>query len=280
MPEYKQIWFPSGVPAGGDAQAGRGAFTKRHLHIDYIPLGDSGDPALTVSSNPQDITGLDVPALKVEAGVNSQGDAILIEKFSETGAFLTGEYQGADVFSVEGDGDIWNIGTMYAHKANVGGIAVAADGTTELDMTLGNLFTSTPSQNTVWSTASPVDATNGIGGELATFVVDNSGGFTVSWGTGFTGVDPIGAGDTGISVRTLQFDGTTWHQVAATEDGEAVNASGIGISGTYGDMPFVDSAGNDLDLLAAQLGSGFLVLSSRGPGQDPVWLDVLALILS
>ena len=210
MPTYEQIWFPAGEAAGGDAKSGRGAYTKRFLHIDYIPLGDSEDPALTVSHNPLDSTGLAVPALKVEAGVFSVGDAFLIEKFTQTGAFLTGEFQGDDIFSVEGDGDIWNLGTMYAHKANVGGIVAAVDGTTALDMTQGNVFTCTPAENTSWSTSAP---TNGIGGQLAAFVVDNSGGFTVAWAAGFTNVDSISASDTGIHTRLLQFDGTTWHQI-------------------------------------------------------------------
>lgn len=220
MRSNPQIWFPAGEAAGEDARSGRGAFTKRHLSVQYAPPGDSEQPAVTISHLPLDTSGLDVPAMKIDAGEYSQGDALLIEKFNETGAFVTGELGGADIFSVEGDGDMWNLGTMYAHKANVGGIVAAADGTVALDMTQGNVFTVTTSQNTSYSTSAP---TNGIGGELAAFVVDNSGGYTVAWAAGFTDVDSIGAGDTGIHTRLLQFDGTTWHQITACEDGVVIN---------------------------------------------------------
>jgi hypothetical protein len=219
---YTQLWFASGEPAGGDAVSGRGVFTRRHVSIQYSPPGDSEQPTLTVAHLPLDTSGLDVPALKVLAGEFSQGAAAHIEKLDETGAFLTGEFGGDDIFSVEGDGDIWNLGTMYAHQANVGGIAAVDDGTTALDMTLGNLFTNTPAENTSWSTSNP---TNGIGGQLATFLVDNSGGYTVAWASGYTSVDSIEAADTGVHGRLLQFDGTTWHQLVATEDGQITNVT-------------------------------------------------------
>jgi hypothetical protein len=167
--------------------------------------------------------------MKVEAGEYSHGDAVLIEKFSATGAFITGEIGGVDTFSVEGDGDTWTLGTILASKANAGGIVAAVDGTTALNMTLGNLFTCTPAENTSWSTSAP---TNGIGGQRVAFVVDNSGGYTVAWAAGYTDVDSIGAGDTGIHTRLLQFDGTTWHQIAATEDGEVFNVTPSG-SGAF-----------------------------------------------
>lgn len=51
------------------------------------------------------------------------------------------------------------------------------------------------------------------------------------------------------------------------------------IGANIGDIPYVNATGR-LDLLVAELGSGFLVLNSRGPGLPPVWLDVQALIQS
>ena len=98
MPTYPQLWFPAGGAAGDDAKSGRGAFTKRHVVIQYTPSGDSEVPAFTIANTPLDVAGLGVPAVKIEAGENSQGDALLIEKFNETGNFLTGEFGGDDIF--------------------------------------------------------------------------------------------------------------------------------------------------------------------------------------
>jgi len=243
MPPYTQIWFPSGEAAGDDAKSGRGAFIRRHISVMYAPTGDSEQPAATISHFPLNTSGLTVPSLKVEAGEYSQGDAVLIEKFNAAGAFITGELGGADIFSIEGDGDAWTLGTMYAHKANVGGIAAAVDGTTALDMTQGNLFTCTPAENTSWSISAP--PADGIGGQRAAFVVDNSGGFTVAWAAGFTDVDSIGAGDTGIHVRLLQFDGTTWHQIAAVEDGEATNIPAPPAGGAFRVVALANLVGPD-----------------------------------
>ena len=228
MPKLSQVWFPSGEELGADDISGRGGYTRRYLSINYSPPGASDEPALNVEHTPI-ASALNVPGLKVFAGPYSVGDAILVEKVVQTGNFLAGEYQGADIFSIAGAGDIWTAGTIEAEKANAGGVVAAVDGTTALDLTTGNVFTCTPAENTSWSTSAP---TNGIGGQRVSFVVDNSGGFTVAWAAGFTNVDSIGATDTGISVRTLQFDGTTWHQIAATLDGDAINAGSGDVDGS------------------------------------------------
>lgn len=195
-----------------------------------IAVGDSirqsdGTQWYQVTAVPDDDNVTISPVFQ-QATHTDEADASLY-KSDATGAFLTGESDGVDLFSMENDGDIWNLGTMYAHQANVGGIAAVDDGTAALDMTLGNLFTNTPGENTSWSTSSP---TNGIGGQLASFLVDNSGGYTVAWGTGYTSVDSIAAPDTGVHGRLMQFDGTTWHQLVATEDGQITN---VGVADVF-----------------------------------------------
>ena len=273
MPTYPQVWFPSGEVEGDDAIAGRGMYTRRYVGISYSPPGESLEPALTVGHFPVDIAGLDIPALKVTAGAFSVGDAIQIEKLSQDGNFLAGEFQGDDYFSIDGEGNTWVAGYVLADDAIAGGIEAVADGTVALDLTIGNVFTCTTSQNTSWSTTAP---TNGIGGEHISFIVDNAGGHTVAWAAGFTDVDPIAADETGISVRHLQFDGTTWHQIAATLDGQIDPGSHPGVCGAV----FYKTATGIVGAVAPDAGSGYMFLRSRGECLAPEWVDIVDIIIA
>ncbi len=186
--------------------------TERPFHIEqYLQV-------LAQSEDPPDILN-DVTQLWMSDGTDSGDSGDLYFKIHIGGD----PGQNASHKLMDFAGNVFADGYMFADKAIAGGNVAVADGIIALDLTLGSNFTNTPSQNTVWTTVAP---TNGIGGERCSFVVNNSGGFAVSWSTGFTNVDAIGAGDTGVHVRTLQFDGTTWHQIAATLDGEAINVTG------------------------------------------------------
>lgn len=188
--------------------------TERPFHIEqYLQLLAQGE-------DPPDILN-DVTQLWMSDGTDSGDSGDLYFKIHIGGD----PGQDASHKLMDFAGNVFADGYMFADKAIAGGNIAVADGTVALDLTLGSNFTNTPSQNTVWTTVAPTD---GIGGERCSFIVDNSGGFTVSWSTGFTNVDAVGAGDTGVHVRTLQFDGTTWHQIASTEDGEATNVTGGG----------------------------------------------------
>ena len=241
----KQIWFPSGEELGADDISGRGAYTRRYLSINYSPPGASDEPALNVEHTPIDSGGLDVPGLKVFAGPFSVGDAILVEKVVQTGNYFAAEYQGDDYFTIAGDGDTWTQGTIEAEQANAGGIVAAVDGTTALDLTAGNCFTCTPAENTSWSTSAP---TNGIGGQRVSFVVNNSGGYTVAWAAGFTNVTPIWSTQTGVSIRTVQFNGTTWYQIGATHDGKSINSGMETIDGTIYFPDAINSENAEVEL--------------------------------
>lgn len=227
MPTYP-IWFPAGEAAGDDAKSGRGAFTRRFIKVDYAPPGDSEEPAATFSHSPLDITGLAVPAVKIVAGKYSQGDALLIEKLSQTGAFITGEYGGADVFSVEGDGDTWTAGYLYSQKY----------------LQFLEQVSDPPAQIVDVSQIWVADGTD-----------------TGDAGDGFVQVHQ--GGNPG-SDKIIQI----WDW--------ATGFAGPGAVGNWGDPIFRGPVG--YDFLPADLGSGFNVLNSRGPNNDPVWLDVLGLI--
>lgn len=186
-----------------------GLDTERSFHIEqFLQL-------LAQSEDPQGVLN-DVLQMWLSDGTDSGDSGDLYFKIHKDGD----PGQDATHKLMDFIGNVFADGYMLASKANAGGISAVADGTVALDMTQGNLFTNTPSQNTVWSTTAP---TNGIGGHLAAFVIDNAGGYTVSWSTGFTNVTPIAADDTGISIRLLQFNGTTWYQIAATLNGNAIN---------------------------------------------------------
>ena len=233
--------------------------TERPFHTEhFIQL-------LEQSEDPQDVLN-DVVQVWLSDGTDTGDKGDLYFKFHKDGD--PGE--NASHKLLDFDGNVFADGYMFADKANVGGIEAVADGTVALDMTQGNVFTVTTSQNTSWSTSAP---TNGVGGQLASFVVDNAGGYTVAWGSGFTDIDSIAAADTGIHGRLIQFDGTTWHQLIATEDGAILSYGDVG---NHGDPIF--QGVDNLAALTAELGNGYYVLNSRGPNNAPVWLDILALI--
>ncbi len=71
--------------------------------------------------------------------------------------------------------------------------------------------------------------------------------------------------------------GTSHGDLAGLADDDHLQYLLTFIGANIGDIPYVNATGR-LDLLAAELGSGFLVLNSRGPGLPPVWLDVQELI--
>lgn len=114
MATYERLWFPIGDAKDEDARSGSGAYTRRYVKIIYEPPGESDEPAVVVRHLPHFSSGLTVPAVKIEAGALSQGDAVLIDKATQTGAFVTGVYRGEEQFSIEGDGDSWFAGYLYS----------------------------------------------------------------------------------------------------------------------------------------------------------------------
>jgi hypothetical protein len=208
-----KLWYPTGHASGDRGGAG----TSRNVVIDYAPAIARQLPALYVSHRPGD--DVDVPAFLLHSEAQHIGPNFAMHRV-ESGLFLLGAYEGENVITINQDGDIDTNGYAYALQANAGGVYAVGDGSVDVNMSLGNVFTCTPTQNTTYTTTSP---TNGLGAQRATFVINNSGGYTVAWSTGFTGITPIAAADTGIHLRIMQFDGTTWRQLVATEDGTVIN---------------------------------------------------------
>ena len=205
---------------GGRKFSGTGVFTGRHVSINYSPPDAANVPALSVSFSPP--SDVEIPLLDLISQAYHLGPVVNLDRIEE-GNFLLASYEGVQKSALNQDGSFDTEGYIYAKWANAGGVSAVADGTTDVDMTLGNIFTCTPDEATVFTTTSP---TNGKGGQIALFCIDNTAGVTVSWSTGFTDVTAIGAGDTGIQHRLMHFNGTTWHGVE-TGGGGALPAGTI-----------------------------------------------------
>lgn len=89
---------------------------RRYALIEYAPPGESELPALTVGHYPVFSGGLTTPALSVIAGEFSQGDALLIEKLSQTGYYLAGAYRGDDYVWIDGNGNGWFSGYVASDQ--------------------------------------------------------------------------------------------------------------------------------------------------------------------
>ena len=81
-------------------------------------------------------------------------------------------------------------------------------GNQAIDLLQSHFFTSTPDQNATWTTTSETAE-----GRIVLFHVDNTAGVGITFGTGFD-VDPILITDTGIQLRLVYYDGTTWREIA------------------------------------------------------------------
>ncbi len=78
-------------------------------------------------------------------------------------------------------------------------------GNQAIDLLSGHFFKSTPDQNAEWTTTSARQ------GWLVWLHVDNSGGHTITFGSGFTDVASIS--DTGIVNKIMYYDGATWREI-------------------------------------------------------------------
>ena len=125
-----------------------------------------------------------------------------------------GEYTGTLPISVSGSVISLNYDTIDFEVDGSNNLALklasveipVGDQVVELDT--GVFFTSTPDQDAEWTTVSVRE------GHRVLVAVDNSGGHTITFGSGFTGVTSIT--DTGVVTKLLYYDGSTWRESSSS----------------------------------------------------------------
>lgn len=106
-----------------------------------------------------------------------------------------------DVFCI----DFVYDGTQWVELKSFRGAVVIPVGNQTLDLSWDTYFESTPDQSATWV------ASGGRENRLTLISVNNAGGHTITFGTGFTDVSAITA--TGYVTKLLYYDGVTWREI-------------------------------------------------------------------
>ena len=144
-----RLFYPVGNIKGGGLEKGGGIATGRYLSIDYSPPGDTSSPALSGSFRPSEDN--ETPLAFFSSGDHHLGNTLTLAR-TETGLFFAAYFEGIAKGTLNQDGSLNLEGYVYSKWGNAGGICPVDDGNTDVDMTLGNLFTCTPAENTVFTT--------------------------------------------------------------------------------------------------------------------------------
>ncbi len=276
----RDLFVPAGVGTDSSDYAGLGMTTRRYVHISFTPDGQPRSSALSILYDPK-TAGLYVPAVDFNSGRNT-GDTLVLRRKDATGNYISGEYDGEEKFWLSALGTLHLEGVVRVALQSDDPDAVSDDdivqmwqdsdgnlkgrvnkdadaqvyklidyigyvdipvGNQSIDLLESHFYTSTPDQNAEWTTASERQ------GHLVWMHVDNTGGHTITFGSGFTGVSDIS--DSDIVNKLLYYDGATWREIATGGGGGAytvddpISLVGNEIGLKYDDTYFqLDGSGN------------------------------------